>query len=64
MFSCDVDSFDFKSPVADQIINTVMTKLDKPGKGIILMHDLQKHTATPCRRCCAASRPAATRSCR
>ena len=22
-----------------------MTKLDKQGKGIILMHDLQKHTA-------------------
>jgi hypothetical protein len=23
----------------------VMTKLDKQGKGIILMHDFQKHTA-------------------
>ena len=22
-----------------------MTKLDKQGKGVILMHDLQKHTA-------------------
>ena len=28
-----------------QIVNTVMTKLDKQGKGIILMHDFQKHTA-------------------
>ena len=27
------------------MINTVMTKLDKLGKGIILMHDFQKHTA-------------------
>jgi peptidoglycan/xylan/chitin deacetylase (PgdA/CDA1 family) len=45
MFSCDIDSFDFKSKDAAQIINTVMTKLDKQGKGIILMHDLQKHTA-------------------
>jgi peptidoglycan/xylan/chitin deacetylase (PgdA/CDA1 family) len=45
MFSCDVDSFDFKSSGPDQIIQTVMTKLDKQGKGIILMHDLQKHTA-------------------
>ena len=45
MFSCDVDSFDYKSKDAAQIINTVMTKLDKQGKGIILMHDLQKHTA-------------------
>jgi peptidoglycan/xylan/chitin deacetylase (PgdA/CDA1 family) len=45
MFSCDVDSYDFKSSGPDQIIQTVMTKLDKQGKGIILMHDLQKHTA-------------------
>jgi peptidoglycan/xylan/chitin deacetylase (PgdA/CDA1 family) len=42
MFSCDID---YKSKDAAQIINTVMTKLDKQGKGIILMHDLQKHTA-------------------
>jgi peptidoglycan-N-acetylglucosamine deacetylase len=45
MFSCDLDSFDFRAKNADQIINTVMTKLDKQGKGIILMHDFQKHTA-------------------
>jgi len=46
MFSTDVDSFDYKSKDAAQIVTTVMTKLDKAGKGIILMHDLQKHTAT------------------
>jgi peptidoglycan/xylan/chitin deacetylase (PgdA/CDA1 family) len=45
MFSCDLDSFDFRAKSADQIVNTVMTKLDKQGKGIILMHDFQKHTA-------------------
>ena len=45
MFSCDLDSFDFRAKNADQIITTVMTKLDKQGKGIILMHDFQKHTA-------------------
>ena len=45
MFSCDVDSYDFKSSSPEQVIETVMTKLDKQGKGIILMHDLQKHTA-------------------
>jgi peptidoglycan-N-acetylglucosamine deacetylase len=45
MFSCDADSFDFKAKDATQIVNTVMTKLDKLGKGIILMHDFQKHTA-------------------
>ena len=44
-FSCDLDSFDFRAKDANQIVNTVMTKLDKQGKGIILMHDFQKHTA-------------------
>ena len=46
MFSCDLDSFDFrKDSNPDKIITTVMTRLDKLGKGIILMHDFQKHTA-------------------
>ncbi len=45
MFSVDVDSNDFKSSSAEQVIQNVMSKLDKQGKGIILMHDLQKHTA-------------------
>jgi peptidoglycan-N-acetylglucosamine deacetylase len=45
IFSCDLDSFDFRAKDATQIINTVMTKLEKQGKGIILMHDFQKHTA-------------------
>jgi len=45
MFSCDVDSNDFKSSSPDQVIQNVMSKLDKQGKGVILMHDLQKHTA-------------------
>ncbi len=45
IFSCDVDSFDFKAKDATQIINSVMTRIEKSGKGIILMHDFQKHTA-------------------
>jgi len=45
MFSCDLDSFDFRADNADKIVNTVMTKVDKIGKGIILMHDFQKLTA-------------------
>src|SRR6476646_4484976 len=45
LFSCDVDSFDFKAKDATQVINSVLTKLEKSGKGIILMHDFQKHTA-------------------
>jgi len=45
MWSCDVDSFDFKAHNPKKVIDTVMGKLDKLGKGIILMHDFQKHTA-------------------
>ncbi len=45
IYSCDVDSFDFRAKNADKIVETVMGKLDKNGKGIILMHDFQKHTA-------------------
>jgi peptidoglycan/xylan/chitin deacetylase (PgdA/CDA1 family) len=45
IFSCDVDSFDFKTRKSEQVVTNVMTKLNKLGKGIILMHDFQKHTA-------------------
>jgi peptidoglycan/xylan/chitin deacetylase (PgdA/CDA1 family) len=46
IFSCDLDSFDYKKGnTPEKEIQTVMTKLDKLGKGIILMHDFQKHTA-------------------
>jgi peptidoglycan/xylan/chitin deacetylase (PgdA/CDA1 family) len=46
MWSCDLDSFDFrKGATPEKVVNTVMTKLDKLGKGIILMHDFQKSTA-------------------
>jgi peptidoglycan/xylan/chitin deacetylase (PgdA/CDA1 family) len=45
IFSCDLDSFDFKASKADKVIETVMRKVEKLGKGIILMHDFQRHTA-------------------
>jgi peptidoglycan/xylan/chitin deacetylase (PgdA/CDA1 family) len=45
IFSCDLDSFDFKASKAQTITDNVMRKVDKLGKGIILMHDFQKHTA-------------------
>src|SRR6202163_3464671 len=45
VLSCDLDCFVCRAKDAAQIVNTVMTKLDKQGKGIILMHDFQKHTA-------------------
>jgi peptidoglycan/xylan/chitin deacetylase (PgdA/CDA1 family) len=45
IFSTDLDSFDFKLKNPDKVITSVMTKLDKRGKGIILMHDFQQSTA-------------------
>jgi peptidoglycan/xylan/chitin deacetylase (PgdA/CDA1 family) len=45
IFSTDMDSFDFKARRPEQVVNAVMTKLKKFGKGIVLMHDFQAHTA-------------------
>jgi peptidoglycan/xylan/chitin deacetylase (PgdA/CDA1 family) len=45
IFSIDVDSFDFKLKNPDKVITSVMTKLEKRGKGIVLMHDFQHSTA-------------------
>src|SRR3981081_2721220 len=45
MFSCALDSFDFKASKPQQVIDVVMKKLEKLGKGIVLMHDFHKHTA-------------------
>ncbi len=45
IFSTDLDSFDFKIRKPDQIIKSVMDKLKKHGKGIVLMHDFQHGTA-------------------
>jgi peptidoglycan/xylan/chitin deacetylase (PgdA/CDA1 family) len=44
-FSTDMDSFDFKMRKPEQVIDSVMRKLEKHGKGIILMHDFQRPTA-------------------
>lgn len=45
MFSTDVDSFDFKLQPPEQLVKGVMQKLEKSGKGILLMHDIHKNTA-------------------
>jgi len=45
IFSVDVDSKDYKAHKGDKVVRTVMDKLKKQGKGIILMHDLQHSTA-------------------
>jgi peptidoglycan/xylan/chitin deacetylase (PgdA/CDA1 family) len=45
IFSTDLDSFDFKARRPEQVVNAVMNKLKKHGKGIVLMHDFQAQTA-------------------
>ncbi len=45
VFSADLDSLDFKIHKPEQVISSVMTKLKKNGKGIILMHDFQHATS-------------------
>ena len=45
VFSTDMDSFDFKLRKPEQVVSSVMKKLEKHGKGIILMHDFQQATA-------------------
>ena len=45
IFSTDIDSFDFKLKKPELVIKSIMTKLEKRGKGIILMHDFQRGTA-------------------
>lgn len=45
IFSTDVDSFDFKIRKPEQVVVSVMTKLNKRGKGIVLLHDFQHPTS-------------------
>jgi peptidoglycan/xylan/chitin deacetylase (PgdA/CDA1 family) len=45
IFSHDLDSFDFKIHKPDAVVKSVLSKLEKKGKGIILMHDFQQGTA-------------------
>ena len=45
IFSHDLDSFDFRMRKPEDVIKSVMTKLERKGKGIILMHDFQRATA-------------------
>jgi len=45
IFSTDLDSFDFTMRSPERIVDSVMKKLEKHGKGMVLLHDFQKHTA-------------------
>ena len=45
IFSADIDLRDFRMHKPDQVVKSVMSQLEKHGKGIILMHDLHRNTA-------------------
>jgi peptidoglycan/xylan/chitin deacetylase (PgdA/CDA1 family) len=45
IFSADIDTTDFKLNKPEAVIKSVMTKLAKTGKGILLMHDFRPATA-------------------
>ena len=45
IWSTDMDSFDFKLRRPQQVVSSVMKKLKKHGKGIVLMHDFQHATS-------------------
>jgi len=45
IFSTDIDSRDFKLHKPDLLIKSVMSQLEKRGKGMLLMHDFKKNTA-------------------
>ncbi len=44
-FSTDIDSFDFKIHKPEELTRSLIAKVNKAGKGIILMHDFQKATS-------------------
>jgi hypothetical protein len=45
IFSTDIDSRDFAMHKPEQVVNSVMTQLEKRGKGIVLLHDFHRNTA-------------------
>jgi hypothetical protein len=47
IFSTDIDSLDFKMRMPEQVRQSVMEKLKKHGKGIVLVHDFQRATLRP-----------------
>jgi peptidoglycan/xylan/chitin deacetylase (PgdA/CDA1 family) len=45
IMSTDWDTFDFKLRKPEQVVKSAMSRLNKHGKGIILMHDFQHATS-------------------
>ena len=45
VFSTDIDSLDYRRRSGKWLVRRLMKKLKEKGKGILLFHDIQKHTA-------------------
>jgi peptidoglycan/xylan/chitin deacetylase (PgdA/CDA1 family) len=45
IFSADLDTFDFKMRNPEGFVKSVMTRLERKGKGILLFHDVQPVTS-------------------
>jgi len=45
VFSTDIDSRDFTMHKPEQVVASVMSQLEKRGKGIVLLHDFHRNTA-------------------
>jgi len=45
IFSTDIDSWDFRIKKPEELTKSLVEKVRKAGKGIILMHDFQKATS-------------------
>jgi peptidoglycan/xylan/chitin deacetylase (PgdA/CDA1 family) len=41
IWSIDVDAEDWTLPTPERLVETTIARLDKAGKGILLMHDVQ-----------------------
>jgi peptidoglycan/xylan/chitin deacetylase (PgdA/CDA1 family) len=45
LWSLDVDPEDWRQLTPEEVVERVMNRLEKRGSGIVLMHDVQEHTA-------------------
>ena len=45
VFSTDIDSRDFTMHKPEQVVDSVMSQLERQGKGIVLLHDFHRNTA-------------------
>jgi peptidoglycan-N-acetylglucosamine deacetylase len=45
LWSIDVDPEDWRPLTPDQVVSRIMSRLEQKGSGIVLMHDVQSHTA-------------------